>query len=159
MKILMVVESKSCGNTRKIVDKMASVTDMTIVDTKTAVNTDFKKYDIVGFGSGIYMGKHDKRILDLANSLDDESLYTFVVSTSGGSDFDDNNKALTDILVSKNKTVLGTFSCKARDRFFVLKLVGGINKNLPAQSDYKNAERFIKDITQKYTSLTEKTSE
>lgn len=159
MKILMVVESKSCGNTRKIADKMASVTDMTIVDTKTAVNTDFKQYDIVGFGSGIYMGKHDKKILDLANSLDYKSLYTFVVSTSGGSDFDDNNKALTDILVSKNKTVLGTFSCKARDRFFVLKLVGGINKNLPAQSDYENAESFIKDITQKYTSLSEKTSE
>ncbi len=146
MNILLVVESKHLGNTLKIAESMAEVAPITIVDTKKAQELDMKDFDIVGFGSGIYAGKHDKRILKFAQGLSDNEAYTFVISTSGGEDYDDNNKALISILKKKNKTVLGVFSCKALDKFFILRFTGGLNKGLPNENDYKNAQTFIQNV-------------
>ncbi len=150
MNILLVVESKHLGNTLKIAESMAEVTPITIVDTEKAKELDIKNYDIVGFGSGIYAGKHDKRILKFVQSLSENEAFTFVISTSGGEDYDDNNKALINILKKKNKTVLGVFSCKALDKFFILRFTGGLNKGLPSENDYKNAKNFILNVIKDY---------
>lgn len=150
MNILLVVESKHLGNTLKIAQSMAEVAPITIVDTEKAKELDMKDYDIVGFGSGIYAGKHDKRILKFVQSLSENEAFTFVISTSGGEDYDDNNKKLIDILKKKNKTVLGVFSCKALDKFFILRFTGGLNKGLPSENDYKNAKNFILNVIEDY---------
>ncbi len=150
MNILLVVESKHLGNTLKIAESMAEVAPITIVDTEKAKELDIKNYDIVGFGSGIYAGKHDKRILKFVQSLSENEAFTFVISTSGGEDYDDNNKALINILKKKNKTVLGVFSCKALDKFFILRFTGGLNKGLPSENDYKNAKNFILNVIKDY---------
>ncbi len=150
MNILLVIESKHLGNTLKIAESMAEVAPITIVDTKKAQELDMKDFDIVGFGSGIYAGKHDKRILKFAQGLSDNEAYTFVISTSGGEDYDDNNKALISILKKKNKTVLDVFSCKALNKFFILRFTGGLNKGLPSENDYKNAQTFIRNVNDNY---------
>ncbi len=150
MNILVVVESKHLGNTLKIAQSMAEVAPISIVDTEKAKELDIKNYDIVGFGSGIYAGKHDKRILKFVQSLSENEAFTFVISTSGGEDYDDNNKALINILKKKNKTVLGVFSCKALDKFFILRFTGGLNKGLPSENDYKNAKNFILNVIEDY---------
>ncbi len=154
MNILLVVESKHLGNTLKISKAMSESVPVTIVNTQEAKELSLSDYDIVGFGSGIYMGKHDKRILKFAQGLSHNEAYTFVISTSGSADFDDNNKALIDILIKKNKTVLGVFSCKALDKFTFLKLIGGVNKGLPSENDYKNAQAFIQNVISKYNNTT-----
>lgn len=150
MKILLIVESKHLGNTLKIAQSMAEVAPITITDTTKASDYDLNDFDIIGFGSGIYMGKHDKRILKFAENLSDEKAYTFVISTSGGADFEPNNKALVNILKEKNKIALGTFGCRALDKFTFLKLIGGVNKGHPDQNDIKNAQDFIQNIILNY---------
>lgn len=150
MKILTVVESKHLENTLKIANAMSEAVPMTITSVDNAVKYDFKDYDIVGFGSGIYFGKHDERILKFVDGLSDENAYSFVFSTSGGADFEKNNKALIQLLEKKNKNVLGTFSCKGLDKFFILRLFGGTNKGRPNEQDLADAQRFILDITEKY---------
>lgn len=150
MKILAVVESKHLGNTEKIAKAMAEVAPLTVIGVDEAVNYKFHDYDIVGFGSGIYMGKHDDKLIDFVSSLYDEKEYTFVISTSGSSSFEKNNNALVQLLKDKNKTVLGTFSCKGLDKFFVFKLLGGINKGHPNKQDLANSQEFILDIIEKY---------
>ncbi len=154
MKILLIIESKHCGNTRKLAESMAKAVPMTITDTESVNNYNLDDFDIIGFGSGIYMGKHDKKILKLAESIHDKKAYTFIISTSGGQDFEKNNKALKDILERKNKIVLGTFSCLGLDKFFFLKLIGGVNKNHPDDDDINNAKTFILDIVEKYNAIT-----
>lgn len=149
MKTLLVVESTHCGNTLKIANAMAEVAPITITDTEKAKEINLSEFDLVGFGSGIYMGKHDKKILDFVENLSEDKSYTFVFSTSGGADFNDNNKALIELLKKKNKIVLGSFACKALDKFFVLKLLGGINKGLPNEQDFNNAKSFIMDMLDK----------
>ena len=150
MKVLLIVESKHLGNTLKIAQAMAEVAPVTIADTTKAAENNLNDFDIIGFGSGIYMGKHDKRILKFAENLSNEKAYTFVFSTSGGADFEPNNKTLINILKQKNKIVLGDFACKALDKFFVLRLAGGVNKGHPDESDFKNAQNFIQNIISEY---------
>lgn len=156
MKILAVVESKHLGNTERIAVAMAEAAPMTVTSIEDAPNYNFHDYDIVGFGSGIYYGKHDKKLMGFVNKFCDKMAYTFVFSTSGAGSYDKNNKALIDLLEKKNKIVLGSFGCKGLDKFFVFKLFGGTNKGHPDQEDMKNAQKFILGIIQKYEKLEER---
>lgn len=150
MKILAVVESPHMGNTRKIAQAMAQAEPMEITDVEHLTQYNLHDYDIVGFGSGIYFGRHDKKLVELVSKFCGEKAYTFVFSTSGASSFDKNNKPLIDLLESKNKIVLGSFGCKAFDKFGPFKLVGGINKGRPDENDLENAKKFITEVTEKY---------
>ncbi|NCA97266.1 MAG: hypothetical protein EOM77_03690 [Bacteroidia bacterium] len=143
MKILMIVESRHLGNTRKVVDAMNEVVPMTIVDTKGATTLNLDDFDLLGFASGIYMGRHDVRLLKFANTLPFDKRPCFIVSTSGGQDYTENNKTLINILEHKNKDVLGVYSCLGLDKFFVLRLMGGMNKGHPDQTELKQAQDFI----------------
>lgn len=155
MKILAVVQSTHQGNTHKLAEAMAEVAPMTITDVEHAAEYHFHDYDIVGFGSGIYYGSHDKKLIELAGSLCDKPAYTFVFSTSGQG-MDKYNKPLADLLTSKNKTVLGSFACKGLDQYFIFKLVGGINKGHPNHQDLANAQSWIADIVKKYEQQNQK---
>ena len=150
MKILAIVESPHQGNTLKIAEAMAETSPMDIVSVADAPNYNLKDYDIVGFGSGIYAGKHDRKLLKLVNSFcDDKNAYSFVFSTSGTGSVE-YNKGLVNLLEKKNKTVLGSFACKGLDKFFILKLFGGTNKGRPNEQDFKDARIFILDVMKKY---------
>ena len=150
MKILAVVESKHLGNTLKIAKAMSEETDMTIVNVNEAKNYDLNDFDIIGLGSGIYFGRHDKRLMEFAENLDDKKSYTFVFSTSGAPLFLKNNSALVEVLKKKNKVVLGSFGCKAHDKYSVFKLIGGINKGRPNNKDFEQARKFILDVIKNY---------
>lgn len=150
MKILAVVESKHQGNTLKVAKAMAQVASVTITDIENAPKYNFHDYDIVGFGSGIYYGKHDKKLMDFVGKFCDEKAYTFVFSTSGASEFLKNNSKLVKLLESKNKVVLGSFGCRAFDKFGPFKLIGGINKGHPDENDFKEAQKWIKNVIKNY---------
>ena len=155
MKILVVVESKHLGNTLKIAQAMAEVAPMTLTNVENAKTYDFHDFDIVGFGSGIYMGKHDERLLEFVGHLPVEKAYSFVFSTCGSNAFEKNNRCLTEELQSKNKIILGTFTCKALDKVFFLKFFGGINKGRPNSKDFEDAKNFIREIMKKYEAVTQ----
>lgn len=150
MRILTVVESKHLGNTLKIAQAMAEVAPITITNVENAPNYNFHDYDIVGFGSGIYYGRHDKDIMELVNNFCDKKAYSFVFSTSGDSGFLKNNSTLVRLLEKKNKIVLGSFGCRAHNKYSFLKLIGGINKGHPDKNDYKQAQKFILDVIKNY---------
>ncbi len=152
MKIIVVVESPHQGNTQKVAEAMAKVAPITLTTIEEAPKYRFKDFDIVGFGSGIYYGKHSKRLIEFVKPLCNERAYSFVFSTRGGNKTD-GNKALADLLRSKNKVVLGEFSCKGIDKFSVFRLVGGINKEHPNESDLKDAQEFILGVIKKYEDM------
>ena len=146
MKTLIIVESRHCGNTRKAAEAMARAVPGTVVtDTKQARGYDLHDFDLVGFGSGIYAGSFDKRIVRLVESFCDQPAKAFVFSTSGGGEIAYNQK-LIDLLESKNKTVVGSFACKGLDKFFLLRLFGGVNKDCPTQQDLQNAAGFLRSM-------------
>ena len=153
MKILIVIKSYHNENTMKVAEAMAEVAPVTITPLENVKSYNLNEYDIIGFGSGIYYGKHDKELISFIEGLDNNSGYSFVFSTSGTKNFDKNNKHLKDLLISKNKTVLGTFGCLGLDKFFIFSLFGGLNKKRPNMEDFEKAQQFILGIIDKYNEL------
>ena len=149
MKTLLIVESKHCGNTRKVAKAMAEAVPGTVItDTEGFKNHDLLDYDLVGFGSGIYAGSFDNRIVRLVNGLCDKPAKVFVFSTSGGGDAA-NNQKLIKLLEAKNKTVIGSFACKGLNKFFFLRLIGGVNKGCPTNDDLRQAREFLQGLQAK----------
>ncbi|MCD8040385.1 MAG: flavodoxin, partial [Clostridia bacterium] len=145
MKFLAIVKSKHLGNTMQIAEAMAEAAPLTVAELSDLKYYNISEYDIVGFGGGIYYGKHDKELLEYVKKADNLPKYAFVFSTSGTGSVN-NNKALIAELEAKGIKILGNFACKALDRFFIFKIGGGINKGHPDETDFDNAQSFIQGI-------------
>lgn len=153
MKILIIVNSKHRQNTMKIAEAMAEAAPALIVDVENAKHYKLSDFDIVGFGSGIYAGKFDGKIIKLIESLDNSPSSVFVFSTSGTGKYEKYNLPVVNLLESKNKTVLGSFGCKGLCKWFIFALVGGIAKGHPDIEDFEAAQVFIEDMMKRYDEL------
>jgi flavodoxin len=84
MKSLLVLFSYHHNNTEKIANVFAKVLDAQIKTPKQIKPEELQEYSLVGFGSGIYDGKHHKVLLDLADKLPQvTNRKAFIFSTSG----------------------------------------------------------------------------
>jgi flavodoxin len=150
MKALIIYVSVHHGNTEKVARVMANVLDADLLNVKQANVGTLAQYDLIGFGSGIYFGKHHESLLDFADSLPMvRNGRAFIFSTSGlrkipfVHDFD---KPLRRRLQRKGFDIIGEFSCRGLDTYRATKLVGGINKSRPNAEDLKQAEDFATSL-------------
>ncbi|MDE7264916.1 MAG: flavodoxin, partial [Clostridia bacterium] len=134
----------------KVAEAMSEVAPVTVTALENANFYNLNEYDIIGYGSGIYFGKHDKELLKFIKSLDNNKSYCFVFSTSGSKSFEKNNKHIIRLLESKNKVVLDSFGCLGFDKFFIFALCGGLNKTHPDVDDFDSAQNFIMNVIEKY---------
>jgi flavodoxin len=146
MKALLIYVSVHHGNTEKVARIMANVLHADLVQVKQADATKLERYDLIGFGSGVYFGKHHASLLDFVDGLPAVSNNkAFVFSTSGlrkipfVHDFD---KSLREKLQRKGFDVVGEFSCRGYDTSRAAMIVGGINRGRPNARDLQRAEDF-----------------
>ena len=83
MKTLVICISVHHGNTRKIAQAMAEVLDADVLEPANIDVTTLDKYDLVGFGSGIYGWKHHNSLLNLVDKLPHTNKKAFIFSTRG----------------------------------------------------------------------------
>jgi len=150
MKALIIYISVHHGNTERIVKVMASILDAALLQVKQADSNMLEQYDLIGFGSGIYFGRHHESLLDFADKLPVlRNKKAFIFSTSGlrkirlVHNFD---KPLKEKLQRKGFDIIGEFSCRGLDTYRATKLVGGINKGRPDAKDLKQAEDFASGL-------------
>jgi flavodoxin len=143
MKTLIICESVHHGCTKKIADAMAAALNSEVKKPGDVDAGKLAEYDLIGFGSGIYIGKMHKNMLKLADNLPGLEKKAFIFSTAGG---DNENmkyhKALKDKLASKGFKIMDEFSCRGFDTFGPLVLIGGLNKGKPDEKDLENARQF-----------------
>jgi flavodoxin len=102
-------------------------------------------YDLIGFGSGIYFGKHHKTLLQLAEALPPVTQKkAFVFSTCGDGKM--HHTALKEKLVPRGFAIVDEFCCKGWDTVGPLKLIGGINKGRPDEKDLVAARAFAQGL-------------
>ncbi|HEX3013568.1 MAG TPA: flavodoxin family protein [Methanobacterium sp.] len=149
MKALIIYKSVHHGNTEKIAKVMANALEADLLDLKNIRADIIEKYDLIGFGSGIYYSKPHKKLIKFVEELNNiKNKKAFVFSTSGikKSEFND---LLKNKLSKKGFEVIGEFNCKGFDTVGPLKLIGGINKGKPNEEDFKNANIFALDLKEK----------
>ncbi|MDI6725187.1 MAG: flavodoxin family protein [Methanobacterium sp.] len=144
MKTAIIYKSVHRGNTKKIAEAIAKPLNADLFDLKDFSKDIIKKYDLIGFGSGIYYYRPHKKLRKFVEELDNvEDKKAFVFSTSG----DGRSMGwLEKKLSSKGFNVLDEFYCKGFDTFGPYKLVGGMNKGKPDEKDLKNAMKFADNL-------------
>lgn len=140
MKTVIVYYSSHHGNTKKLVESLAQGRDVTLIDAAVTETADLRDYELIGFASGIYFGKFHESVLEFAKNNLPQGKKVFFLSTYGGRS---NTKAIEAVVNAKSAQIVGQFGCKGYDTFGPFKLVGGIGKGHPNETDLKNALHFF----------------
>ena len=146
MKTLIICKSIHHQNTMKVGTAIAEELHADIVTPETVDFESAKGYDLIGFGSGIYMGKHHRSLLAMVDDLDGlNQKKVFIFYTSGFEKFPvmkPFDAALTKRLTVKGATIVGTFSCRGWETYGPFKIGGGKNKGQPNEDDIAAARAF-----------------
>lgn len=150
MKTMLVLISYHHGNTAKVADALARVLEAPITAPEQVKPDELEQYDLVGFGSGIYDGKHHKALLDLAERLPEAGgRKVFLFSTSAIVNDDKvakDHSALRERLQARGYSIVGEFACKGLDTNSFLRYFGGLNKGRPNADDLAYAAEFARGL-------------
>lgn len=147
MKTAIIYYSRHHQNTKQLLDaiKKASTDDITLLDVTKASSADLQNYDLIGFASGIYYSKFEKRVLEFAKNNTPNGKNVFFIYTYGA-EKKGYTKAIRDALADKAPNILGEYGCLGFNTFGPFKLIGGIAKNHPNNVDIKNALSFYEHL-------------
>ena len=152
MKSLLVLFSYHHNNTEKIANVFAKVLDAQIKTTQQINSEELQEYDLIGFGSGIYGGKHHELLLDLTDNLPQvTNKKAFIFSTSAiirEAKVAKDHSQLREKLQTKGYIIVDEFSCKGFNTNSFMKYFGGMNKGRPNAEDLKHAEKFAQNLKQ-----------
>jgi len=152
LKSLLVLFSYHHNNTEKIANVFAKVLDAQIKTPQQINSEELQDYNLIGFGSGIYGGKHHKLLFDLVDTLPQVTNgKVFIFSTSamtGDAKVAKDHSLLREKLQLKGYMIVDEFSCKGFNTNSFMKYFGGMNKGRPNAEDLKHAEEFAKKLKQ-----------
>ncbi|MEN6518132.1 MAG: flavodoxin domain-containing protein [Methanospirillum sp.] len=112
MKTLIVYVSYHRMNTDRVDRAMAEATGATVVPVDEVVSEDLDAFELIGFGSGIYDGRHHGDLFALVGRMPAADRAVFVFSTSSGAS-PEHHRALKDALEAKWRRIAGEFQCRA----------------------------------------------
>ena len=152
MKSFLILVSYHHKNTEKIAQVFAKVLDAQIKTPDQADPEELEAYTLIGFGSGIYGGKHHEDLLSLADRLPQATnRKAFIFSTSAiinQAKVARDHSLLREKLQFKGYQIVDEFSCKGFNTNSFLTLFGGMNKGRPNAEDLKSAEEFARNLKQ-----------
>ena len=150
MKTAIVYYSQHHGNTKKLVDAIASQYEIELINVMEDKNVDLTNFDCIGFASGIYFSSFAKQLLTFAEENLTENKAVFFMNTCGVQSpvvyFD----AIRKISRAKKCRELGTYQCLGFDTFGPFKMVGGIAKGHPDEVEIESAVSFYQEIIEKF---------
>ena len=143
MKTAILYQSQHHGNTKKLLDAMAEMGDITLIKAEKAVGVDLSGYDAIGFASGIYFWDFGELVKDCAKKCLPQDKKVFLIYTCG-TKLPVYTKTMRAIFQEKGCTLLGTFACRGYDTFGVFGKLGGIAKGKPNANDLVRVREFYR---------------
>jgi flavodoxin len=162
-KTLIICESYHHGNTLKIAEVLARELNAQIKKSSEVKDEELNKYELIGFGSGIYDDMHHRSLLNLVDKLPKGvGKKTFIFSTSGVPVAILGNKFLLNYSVKAHATIknklknqgyeiIGEFICPGFNTNVFLKYFGGLNKNRPNNNDFEKAKEFASKLKKSFS--------
>lgn len=151
MKSLVIYYSTYKNHTEKIAKRFAEKLNADIINLKQNKDINIDKYDLIGFGSGVYKESMAPQIFSCVERLNLKSKGVFVFSTSGAGMKYYNNKLIKQ-LKAKGASCMGSYACKGSfvSRDFsdnkVFDFMSRFAIGHPNDKDFRKAEEFIKKV-------------
>ncbi len=145
MRTAIVYYSQHHGNTKKLLDAIASREEVTLINVVEDKDADIAAFDRIGFASGIYYRSFARQILAYAEKNLPEGKDVFFLNTCGapaGVYFN----AIRRITEAKHCRELGSYQCRGYDTYGPFKLVGGIAKGHPSEEEINGAVAFYQAL-------------
>lgn len=142
------------GNTRRVAEAMAEPLGAALLTVEEAMTLDGQALDLVGFGSGIYFGRHHASLFDLVRSLKSMPRRCFVFSTAGISSLASVwHGSLVHQIRGRGSEIVGQFNAPGWDTVGPLWLFGGLHRRRPNESDLSRAALFARNLKAKYDAV------
>lgn len=144
-KTLIIYQSIHHNNTEKVAKVIAKELNADLKKPSQVKN--ISKYDLIGFGSGIYNGKHHRTIMEFIDNLDAQDNKDCFVFSSASFCIKKMHEPIKKELTAKGFNIIDDFICRGFINFSFVRLwFGGLNKNRPNKEDLKLAKDFAKKI-------------
>ncbi len=146
MKTAIAYYSKHHGNTKKLLDAIKEYDPaVELIDVTERHEVNLTDYDRIGFASGIYMTKFAEQLLTFARVNLPPQKDVFFIATAGNP-MDMYFKSIKEVAESKQCREIGRYQCLGHDSFGPFKIVGGIQKGHPNESELQAAVKFYKNL-------------
>ena len=145
MKTAIVYASTHHGNTKKLADAIAAKHEVTLIDATSQKSADLNEYDLIGFASGIAYGKYYPQLLAFMEDNLPEGKQVFFLHTAGDPR-EGQNAAAKAIADARRCQCLGVYFCKGFDTYGPFRLIGGIAKGHPTDSETDAAVSFYQGL-------------
>ena len=143
----IVYNSFHHGNTASLAAVLAEELSADLFTAEEARSVDGRARELVGIGSGIYFGRHDRSLLRLVDDWDHPPRNVFIFSTAGLPFLSRwQHGALRRRLRRRGCRVVDEFSCRGWDTVGPLWLMGGINRKHPDGADLERLRRFARQL-------------
>lgn len=148
--VLIICQSIHHGNTMKIARAISKKLNAEIKKPSEVRNNDLKNYDLIGFASGIYNGKHHISLFELINNFKMQRNKKAFVFSTATIIYKKMHADIKEQLATKGFVVIDEFMCKGFMNYgFIKYFFGGLNKNRPNENDLLRAEKFAAKIKDK----------
>jgi len=147
VKSAIIYHSEHHGNTKKLLDAIAGLGGVVLIEASDSSEINLSDYDLIGFASGNYYSKLHDSVLQFAEKNLPQRKKTFVIYTFGVRE--PKTDAIKNIMDAKGARFLGIYGCPGFDTFGPLKLVGGVAKGRPNNDDIVGAVNFFIEISKK----------
>jgi flavodoxin len=143
----IVFVSRHHANTQRVAEAMARAIGADLLNAETTDPQTLTKYDLIGFGSGIYFGSPHRALRRLVLDLPPGTKRVFVFSTAGLPFLSRLwHCRLKRKLCRKGYLFVGEFSCRGWDTVGPLRLIGGLNRHHPSDDDLNRASLFARSL-------------
>ncbi|MBP5640098.1 MAG: hypothetical protein J6X55_11505 [Victivallales bacterium] len=148
-KTAIVYCSKHHGNTRLLLDTIATKHEVTLIDARNPHITDLSGFDLVGFASGIYFWSFHRSVINFAKKNLPMYKRVFLLFTYGSEAMKSHFcKKMFQALFDKHAVILGKFGCLGQCTVGPFKLIGGTAKGHPDELDVCDAMDFYESLQQ-----------
>lgn len=151
MKTLIIYKSYHKMNTEKIAKVMAKAMNANLVKIEDVKFEDLVKYDLIGFGSGVYGSKFHKKVYEFIEKIPfmDKKVFIFFTSANFGE-----KHLIKEKLFEKGCKIIGEFNCFGEYSPLGFNLnckgkwsyIGGRKKGHPDEKDLESARIFAKNL-------------
>lgn len=147
MKMLVILSSYHHNNTKKIVDAIvkhfSDAVQIDVLDTSTNHTIDSIDYDTVVLASGVYFGKLHRSLYDKLKAMNFKNTPQFLLLLTAGSKSDYSKKIENELSKDFGINIESSYQSLGFDTFGPFKLIGGISKGHPNESEINGAISWI----------------